>query len=115
MLNVSNEAILISLGKRLAEYRLNMNISQATLSDEAGISRKTLYNIENGKSVQLENLIRILRALGQLEQIENLLPVSTVSPISLADRKGSTRQRASSPRKTNNSPDDTPWSWPDDQ
>lgn len=113
---LTDHGILQELGQRIARQRLNANVKQAELAYEAGVSRKTLSNLENGHSVQLESLIRILRALNKLDQLGLLLPTPEVSPIALADLKGKQRQRASSPsvleaEKHQENGDDT-WHWP---
>lgn len=121
--NLNDDHILEEIGQRVARQRLNANVKQAELAYEAGVSRKTLSNLENGHSVQLESLIRILRALNKLDQLNLLLPNPEVSPIALADLKGKTRQRASSPATDNTDAnvleaekradgDQDTWHWP---
>lgn len=39
-------------------------MKQQDLAKKAGVSRSTLSNIENGKSIELDNLLRIAEALG---------------------------------------------------
>jgi len=39
------------------------NMKQQDLAKKAGVSRSTLSNIENGKSIELDNLLRIAKAL----------------------------------------------------
>jgi transcriptional regulator with XRE-family HTH domain len=46
----TNEAILRELGSRLRRTRLDRNLNQAKLADEAGIGRATLQRIEEGRS-----------------------------------------------------------------
>jgi len=113
---LTDHRILEELGLRIARQRLNANVKQAELAYEAGVSRKTLSNLENGHSVQLESLIRILRALNQLDQLGLLLPSPEISPIALAELKGKQRQRASAPavleaEKQQKDGEDT-WHWP---
>lgn len=114
---LTDHGILQELGQRIARQRLNANVKQAELAYEAGVSRKTLSNLENGHSVQLDSLIRILRALNKLDQLSLLLPTPEVSPIALADLKGKQRQRASKPtalleaQKHQEDGEDT-WHWP---
>jgi len=114
---LTDHGILQELGQRIARQRLNANVKQAELAYEAGVSRKTLSNLENGHSVQLDSLIRILRALNKLDQLGLLLPTPEVSPIALADLKGKERQRASTPtnlleaQRHQEDGEDT-WHWP---
>ncbi len=109
----SDEAILAELGNRIAQYRLNGNLTQSALATEAGVSKRTLHRVEHGESTHLSNLIRILRALDLLDNLEALLPEPAVSPLQQVKMQGKRRQRASSPPKQ---PDPKkPWSWGDDQ
>ena len=57
----TDEAILQELGQRVARSRLNRNLTQARLADEAGVSKRTVERIEAGYSTQLSNLIRVFR------------------------------------------------------
>ena len=70
----SDHAALQALGRRLARHRLNRNLTQAALAAQAGVSTPTVQRIEQGQSSQAANLIRILRALGLLENLDALVP-----------------------------------------
>ena len=108
----SDDAALEALGRRLARHRLNRNLTQAALAVEAGVSTPTVQRIEQGKSSQAANLIRILRALGLLDNLGALVPEPPLSPIQQAGMRGRIRQRASSPSgKPETSVD---WSWGDE-
>jgi putative transcriptional regulator len=96
---LSNQTIIEELGKRLSRYRLNQNLTQEALSDEAGTGLNTVYRLEQGHSIQLSNLIRILRALGLIDNLETLVPAPPPSPIEQARLKKEERKRASQPRK----------------
>lgn len=93
--SMSDKAILILLGERVSRQRLNQDITQGELALRAGIARIVVGRLENGLGCKLENLIRILRALGMVDQLENFLPEPGLSPIQLAKLKGNERQRAS--------------------
>lgn len=93
---MTEKLALQQLGQRIARYRLNRNISQQTLADEAGVSKPTLQRIEKGHSSQTANLIRVLRALDLLDNFNNLVPEPAPSPIQQAKMRGKIRQRASS-------------------
>ena len=70
-----------ALGRRLARHRLNRNLTQAALAAEAGVSKLTVHRIEQGHSLQAVNLIRILRALGLLDNLDAVVPEPAISPI----------------------------------
>jgi len=108
----SNEALLTQLGQRLLQYRLNKNMTQATLAKEAGVSGRTINRVEHGHSIQLSNLIRILRSLELLENLSALVPEPAVSPMQQLKLQGKSRIRASS---TTKSEENEAWSWGDDK
>jgi transcriptional regulator with XRE-family HTH domain len=89
------DAILRELGKRVRRRRLERDQAQADLATEAGIGEATLRRFEAGDSITLTNLIRVLRALGELGGLDSVLPEAIVSPIELARRSGKSRKRAS--------------------
>jgi transcriptional regulator with XRE-family HTH domain len=109
-----DRVVLEKLGSRLRRVRLDRNLSQAKLAEEAGIGRATLQRIEEGKSPSLTNLIRVLRALDLLDGIDRLIPESSPSPIDELKRRGRQRQRAGSPRGTEPTQPPRPWRWPDE-
>lgn len=96
----SPAAIAEALGERLKQARLNADMTQVEVAEQAGISRKAVLNAEKGK-VQLETLIAIMGALRLTGQLDNFLPVQEVSPIQLAKLQGRKRQRASGQRSSN--------------
>ena len=80
----SDSNLLRALGQRIERIRLNRNITQQRLAEEAGISHPTLVRMERGDSVQLTTLIRVLRALNLLENLDLLVPEPPPSPIEQA-------------------------------
>ena len=92
----TDSLILAELGRRLARCRLNAGVTQSALAFEAGISKRTLVRIEAGESVQLTNFLRLLRALGLVENLEALVPPDEPGPMDLLRMRGKRRQRASS-------------------
>ena len=112
--HVTEQAVLDELGKRLARYRLNRNLTQAELAKEAGVSQPTVVRMEAGKSAQFSSYIRILRALDLIENLESLVPEPLVSPIQQLKLDGKERKRASSKSKQAKSKPDAEWTWKDD-
>jgi transcriptional regulator with XRE-family HTH domain len=108
----SDDAALETLGRRLARHRLNRNLTQTALAVEAGVSTPTVQRIEQGHSSQAANLIRILRALGLLDNLDALVPEPPLSPIQQASMRGRIRQRASPASGKPETPVD--WSWGDE-
>jgi transcriptional regulator with XRE-family HTH domain len=109
--DISDQAVLTGLGGRILQYRLNRNMTQEALAKEAGLSARTINRVEHGNSTQLSNLIRLLRSLGLLENMESLVPKPAISPIQQLKLHGKNRKRASSQVKEAGET----WSWGDDE
>lgn len=105
----SDSAVLKEIGDRIAQYRLNRDKTQAALAQEAGVSHRTIGRVEHGDSVQASSLIRILRALKLVENIEGLIPEPVVSPVQQLKMQGKQRKRASSKFTKPNK--EGAWSW----
>jgi transcriptional regulator with XRE-family HTH domain len=107
---MSDEALLHELGHRIARLRLDRNLSQAQLAEQAGISKRTLERLEAGAAAtQLSLFLRVLRQLDLLERLELLLPEPQPSPLALLEQQQqATRQRASRRRIAKPA---SSWSW----
>jgi transcriptional regulator with XRE-family HTH domain len=110
----TDKAILEELGRRLRQVRLARNVSQAALAKEAGMARFTLQRIEEGQSSSTTNLVKLLRALDLLEELDALIPEPADRPVDQLLRRSERRQRAGSPRKRR---DEGPsqWRWGDEE
>lgn len=95
---LTDEAVLDELGQRLKQTRLQRNLTQRHLAEEAGVSLATVRSLEDGKPSQLVTLIRVLRVLGLLGGLERAVPEPSPSPIEELRLRGRERRRASSPR-----------------
>jgi transcriptional regulator with XRE-family HTH domain len=95
---LTDAAILEELGHRLKRTRLQRNLTQLRLAEEAGVSLATVRNLEDGKPSQLVTLIRVLRVLSLLGGLERAVPDPPPSPIEELRLRGRERRRASSPR-----------------
>ncbi len=82
------------------------------MAAEAGVSTLTVQRVEQGRSSQATNLVRILRALGLLDNLDALVPEPAISPMQQARMRGRIRQRASSRSGKPEPP--TEWSWGDE-
>jgi transcriptional regulator with XRE-family HTH domain len=107
--NLSDQAVLEEVGQRIARHRIDAGLTQADLSREAGIGKRTLERVESGATAQFSTIIRILRVLELLPALEQILPQLEPGPIDILARKGKLRRRASSRRKdTENA---GAWTW----
>ena len=104
----SDTAIQSALGARLRDARLDLNMTRANLAANIGVSVDTVRNAETGRNVSTETLIRLLRGLGQLDDLAALLAVRGPSPVRLARRQGKIRRRASGSRDKQES---GRWQW----
>ena len=89
-----HQAYLEELGERLRLYRIAMNVTQKELADRSGVSDKSIVRLEKGQSVSLENLIRILNALGLAQNLEMLVPDQRRRPSYYVDGDKNVRRRA---------------------
>lgn len=60
------------LCERLRTERLALNMTQADVAGRAGIGTNTVSNLEAGRNVGFENLIRVAMALGRTKELEGL-------------------------------------------
>lgn len=121
----SDQRILETIGARLRQARLNQDLTQATLATRAGLQRRTISNVENGDDFTMGTLLRVLRGLNQLQNLDAFLPDPGVSPVDLARNQGKPRQRARRNRPATVEPVDpapaeidaappSGWSWGED-
>jgi transcriptional regulator with XRE-family HTH domain len=106
---LTDDAVLVELGSRIASRRLELQLTQASVAEQAGIAKRTLERMEAGKTSQLSTLVRVLRVLDATSGLENLLSASEVSPMDLLKHKEKVRKRASGLRATK--APETPWHW----
>lgn len=79
----------------MAAYRLEKNMTQIQLAQEAGVSKSTLQRLEAGEvATQLSGLVRVCRALDLLDRFDVLLPETVPGPMAQLKTKGRERQRA---------------------
>ena len=69
------------LGQKIKLYRIMKGMSQQELEDKTGVSKRSISRLEQGESVQLENLFKILVALDLGENIDLLVPDQTKRPV----------------------------------
>jgi transcriptional regulator with XRE-family HTH domain len=112
--NTPDDLVLRELGERLARTRLERNLSQAGLAQEAGVSKRTVERIEAGDPVKSNSLIRVLRGLGLLEALNRLVPEPLPSPVERLRLQGRRRRRAGAPRSAREAPPAKPWRWGDE-
>jgi transcriptional regulator with XRE-family HTH domain len=113
----TDDTILKDFGERLSHHRLNRNQTQAAVAREAGIAVRTVSKAENGHLIDTRSLVRMLRALGLLDNLDAFIPAPRISPIALSEARGHVRERASGYRGRAR-PENKPageWTWPDEE
>jgi len=68
------------LGQKIKTYRIMKEMSQQDLEDKSGVSKRSISRLEQGESVQVDNLFKILLALNLGENIDILVPDQTKRP-----------------------------------
>lgn len=110
----SDRAVLSELGTRLARTRLEQNVSQQQLAIETGVSKATIERLEAGEPIKSTSLIRVLRSLGRLEVLDQLLPEPLPSPIERSKLQGHRRRRARARHGEAGDESGQPWRWADE-
>lgn len=106
---LTDDAVLSELGARIAGRRVELQLTQAAVAEQAGIAKRTLERMEAGLTSQLATLIRVLRVLDAASGLDKLLPESGPRPMDLLNHSGKVRQRASGRRAAK--PSVKPWRW----
>lgn len=71
-----------TLGIRFKEYRLRCNLTQKEVSERSGVGLTTIHKFENGSAdnLSLSTFILLLKVVGQINSLDNLLPELPESP-----------------------------------
>lgn len=108
---LTDQAVLEHIGERVRQLRLRKNITQSELARDSGVGKSTIERIEKGHSAQLTSLIRILRSFGKLENLLELIPDQTASPMEMLLKEKPAKYRAS---KTKKEQQPSTWKWGDE-
>ena len=66
------EEVVALLCERLRKERLYLEMTQADVAARAGIGVNTVSNLEAGRNVSFENLVRVAMVLGRFNELEEL-------------------------------------------
>lgn len=88
------DEIVKLLCERLRKERLLQQMTQADVAARAGIGVNTVSNLESGRNVGLENLVRVAMVLGRGKELEALFApqIDSLDDL-LRFEKTATRQR----------------------
>lgn len=90
--------ILNTLGARLRAQRLAQALSQRDLAQMAGLSLGALRKLEHDGQCSLETLVRVVQALGLVEELEDLFVLKRQS-IAQMEQAEAVSQRQRAPRR----------------
>ena len=70
------------LGSRFKDYRMRCNLTQKEVAEQSGIGLTTIHKFENGtaNSLSLSTFIMLLRVVGQVNALDDVLPELPESP-----------------------------------
>lgn len=77
---LTDAAICTLLGEHLKGVRLQQNITQQRLADDAGVSLSTVKKMEKGEIGVFDAFLRVLRTLGRLDVLGPLVEELQLSP-----------------------------------
>ncbi len=97
------------LGKKIKTYRIMKDMSQQDLADKTGVSKRSISRLEQGESVQVDNLFKILLALGLGENIDLLVPDQTKRPSYYLEKEDN------KPRRVRKKSEKNTFKWGDEQ
>lgn len=94
----THQEILHTLGQRLRSQRLAQGLAQRDLAAMAGLSLGALRKLENDGQCSLETLLRVVQALGLVNELESLF---VLKRLSIADMElaAAVTQRQRAPRR----------------
>jgi transcriptional regulator with XRE-family HTH domain len=85
-----------TLAARLKELRLLKRWKRRTLAERSGVTEASLKRFEQTGKVSMENFLKLVLALGRLDEIETLLrPVAARSIKELEQQEEKTPRRGS--------------------
>lgn len=87
------------LGAQIRAARIARGIDQASLARSANISTPSLSALENGGGSRLATLVKVVRALGREPWLDELAPLTEVSPLVMLRDRGRATPRKRAPRR----------------
>lgn len=109
LLDSSDLEVLGETGARLKALRIASWMTQQDLSDYTGIALRTIRNLENGKDVSFLTIIKVMRALSILQNLDSTFPEETIRPSQIR-QLGKPRQRVRKESKPKGT-----WKWGDEK
>lgn len=92
------QQLAAELGARLRQLRLSRGLDQTEAAERAGVTARTLSDLENGVGGRIDTLLKLLKALDALEGLDALAPRISVDPMQML-RHSTPPRRVRRPRK----------------
>ena len=105
----SYQEYIKELGQKIKIYRVMNEMSQQELEDKTGVSKRSISRLEQGESVQVDNLFKILLALGLGDNIDLLVPDQTKRPSYYLENKDN------KPKRVRKKTEKTEFKWGDEE
>jgi len=80
--------LAIELGSRLRDRRIALGFDQEELAARAGVTDRTIRDLEGGKGSTVHTFLRVLKALDLLDGLSALAPRPSVDPMALMVQRG---------------------------
>jgi len=109
----STNEVLSELGSRIKAARIAMDVTQKEMARLTNLSQRTISNLENGNDVSFSTVIDVLRALGQLQNLDIMIPEQGPRPSEIA-ALGKQRERVRSKAATTVQTQ-SGWKWGDEE
>lgn len=90
---MTDDAVCKELGSRLKTMRLQQNMTQKMLAEKTGLSETAIKHAEQGRT-KLFSLVLLLREFNALDELDNFIQPTTISPLQLAKLQGKQPKRA---------------------
>ena len=88
-INRSTDEWLSTIGENIRDARIAREMDQQSLATRSSINRVTLSRLENGGTTTVATLIKVLRALGREDWLDELDETGGgMSPLALARQEG---------------------------
>lgn len=90
----TSDEVAAELGRRLRARRLALLLSQQELAARAGVAVGTVRTMEGSGQSSVDSLLRVVQALGLVDQLQTLFEVAPQSIAQMAAAEPQRRQRA---------------------
>ena len=108
---LTDEEIIKELALRCDTIRLDKQLSEKDVSKKGGTTLDAIYRFKTGKNISITNFIKILRGIGELDILDQILKENLPRSI-LNDKVTKRKKRVRKPSVKNKNGD---FSWGDDE